>query len=52
MWETQVRSLGQEDPREKEMSTHSSILAWEISLTEDREGGGLVHGDAKELDMT
>ena len=28
--ETQVRSLGQEDPLEKEMATHSSILAWEI----------------------
>ena len=30
MWETQVRSLGQEDPLEKEMVTHSSILAWGI----------------------
>ena len=30
MWETQVRSLGQEDPLEKEMVTHSSILAWRI----------------------
>ena len=30
MWETWVRSLGQEDPLEKEMATHSSILAWEI----------------------
>ena len=28
--ETQVRSLGQEDPLEKEMATHSSILAWRI----------------------
>ena len=28
--ETQVQSLGQEDPPEKEMATHSSILAWEI----------------------
>ena len=28
--ETQVRSLGQEDPLKKEMATHSSILAWEI----------------------
>ena len=28
MWETQVRSLGQEDPLEKEMATHSSTLAW------------------------
>jgi len=28
--ETQVQSLGQEDPLEKEMTTHSSIIAWEI----------------------
>ena len=39
MWETRVRSLGQEDPLEKEMATHSSILLWEISWTE--EPGGL-----------
>ena len=37
--ETQVRSLGQEDPLEKEMATHSSILAWRIPRTE--EPGGL-----------
>ena len=37
--ETQVRSLGWEDLLEKEMATHSSILAWEISWTE--EPGGL-----------
>ena len=30
MWETQVRSLGREDLLEKEMATHSSILAWKI----------------------
>ena len=35
MWETLVRSLGWEDPLEKEMATHSSILAWEIPRTED-----------------
>ena len=34
MWETRVRSLGQEDPLEKEMVTHSSILAWRIPWTE------------------
>ena len=34
MQETQVRSLGQEDPLEKEMATHSSILAWKIPWTE------------------
>ena len=38
MWETQVRSLGQEDPLEKEMATHSSILAWEIPWTEESDG--------------
>ena len=37
--ETQVQSLGWEDPLEKEMATHSSILAWKISWTE--EPGGL-----------
>ena len=37
--ETQVQSLGQEDPLEKRMATHSSILAWEMSWTE--EYGGL-----------
>ena len=30
MWETQVRSLGQEDPLEKELVAHSSVLAWRI----------------------
>ena len=41
MWETWVlvRSLGQEDPLQKEMATHSSILAWDIPWTE--EPGGL-----------
>ena len=39
MWETWVRSLGQEDPLEKGMATHSSILAWRIPWTE--EPGGL-----------
>ena len=35
IWETQVWSLGQEDPLEKRMATHSSILAWEILWTEE-----------------
>ena len=35
MRETQVRSLGQEDPLEKEMATHSSTLAWRIPWTEE-----------------
>ena len=35
MWETQVRSLGREDPLEKEMTAHSSILAWKIPWMEE-----------------
>ena len=41
MQETRVRSLGREDPLEKEMATHSSILAWRISWME--EPGGLQY---------
>ena len=49
--EMQLRSLGWEDPLEKEMATHSSTLAWEIPWTE--EPGGLhFMGSQKELDMT
>ena len=51
MQETQVKSLGQEDPLEKEMATHSSILAWRIPWTEET-GGLTVHGVAKESDIT
>ena len=40
MWETWVRSLGREDLLEKEMATHSSILAWRIPWTEEL--GGLI----------
>ena len=36
--ETQVRSLGQEDPLEEEMATHSNIRAWEISWIEELSG--------------
>ena len=50
MQETQVQSLGQEDLLEKEMATHSSILAWEIPWTE--EPGGLQSMGWKELDTT
>ena len=35
MWETWVQSLGREDLLEKEMATHSSILAWKIPWTEE-----------------
>ena len=38
MQETGIRSLGQEDPQETEMATHSSILAWRIAWTEDPGG--------------
>ena len=38
MQDTQVQSLGQEDPLEKEMASHSSILAWRIPRTEEPEG--------------
>ena len=38
MQETWVRSLGWEDSLEKEMATHSSILAWEIPWTEEADG--------------
>ena len=37
MWETQVQSLGWEDPMEKEMATHSSTLAWKIPWMEKRD---------------
>ena len=46
----QVRSLGGEDPLEKEMATHSSILAWEVPWTE--EPGGLQSMGSQESDMT
>ena len=39
VWDTQVQSLGREDPLEKGMSTHSSNLVWKIPWTE--EPGGL-----------
>ena len=45
MWETRVRSLGQEDALEKEMATHSSILAWRIPWTEEQ--WATVHGVTK-----
>ena len=50
MWETWVQSLGQEDPLEKELETHSSILAWRIPWTEEL--GGLQSLGHKELDTT
>ena len=50
MHETQVQFLGWEDPLEKEMSTHSSILAWRIPWTE--EPGRVQSRGLQELDMT
>ena len=50
VWETQVQSLGREVPLEKEMATHSSILAWRIPWME--EPGGLQSWGRKESDMT
>ena len=50
MQETWVRSLGQEDPLEKEMAVHASILAWRIPRME--EPGRLQSLGHKELDMT
>ena len=51
MQETWVQSLSWEDPLEKEMETHSSILVWKIPWTEEPDGP-TVHGVAKESDMT
>ena len=48
--ETWVQSLGQEDPLEKEMPTHSSIRAWKIPWTE--ETGRLQSMGSQELDTT
>ena len=50
MWETRVQSLDWEDPLEKEMATHSNILAWRIPWTE--EPGRLQSMGLKESDTT
>ena len=47
--EIRVQSLGQEDPLEKEMATHSCILAWKIPWTEERDR---LQPVCKELDTT
>ena len=51
MQETQVQSLGQEDPLEEEMTTHTIMLAWEIPWTEEPGGGHSPWGH-KEYVMT
>ena len=48
--ETQIRSLGRDDPLEEHMATHSSVLAWRIPWTE--EPGGPQSRGHKELDVT
>ena len=50
MRETWVQSLGQEDPLEKDMATHSSTLAWKVTWTEEH--GGLQSMGLKESDTT
>ena len=50
MQETQVQSLSQEDPLDKGMATHSSILAWKIPQSEETDG--YSPWGCKELDMT
>ena len=47
IWETQVQSLGQKDPLEEGMATHSSILAWRTPQTEEPGGLHTVHRIAK-----
>ena len=51
MQEMWVQSLGQEDPLEKEMATHSSVVAWDIQWTEEP-GGLQSYRVAKDSDMT
>ena len=50
--ETQVRSLGQEDPLEKEMATHFSIFTWEIPWTDRGAWQATVHEVTKQSDTT
>ena len=52
MQETWVPPLGREDPLEKEMATHSSILVWRIPRTEEPAGLGYCPQGCKELDTT
>ena len=49
--EMQVQSLGQEDSLEKKMATHSSILAWEISWTEEPSGLQSMGSQRVEYDL-
>ena len=50
--ETGVRSLGREDPLEKEMSTHSSVLAWGIPRTEETGSNPQSHKESDKTEVT
>ena len=52
MQETQVQSLGREDPLEKETATHSSVLAWEIPWTEELEGLQSMWSQKSQMQLT
>ena len=55
MWETWIQSLGWEDPLEEGMTTHSSILAWEIRWTETGplfEGNPVAEGTTRRVTAT
>ena len=54
IWETHVQSLGREDSLEKEMATHSSILAWRIPRPEEPGGpwGSTDSDTAEQLTLT
>ena len=52
MKETQIQSLGQEDPLKKERATLSTILSWEIPLTKEPAAMASVHEVTKNSDMT
>ena len=51
MREIQVRSLGREDPLEKEMATHSSTLAWKIPWTQSTESQRVGHNQVASLSL-
>ena len=52
VWETQVQSLGREDPLEKEMATHSRIIVWKVPWTEEKSLVNCSPWGHRESDMT
>ena len=52
MQEKKIQSTGWKDPLEKDIATHSNILAWEIPRTEEPGGQAIVHGVTKGSDKT